>query len=83
MRCLALSDRTADKVDSLMVGQSVLVFYKFSKEEEEEEGKRGEWYRGTVESHNSHIRHLPTLHPSLALPTSKCFQILLIVTFSI
>ena len=81
-RSLALSGRTADKVDSLMVVQCMLVFYKFS-EEEEGEGKGGEWYRGTVESHNSHIRHLPTLHPSLTLPTSKCFQILLIVTFSI
>ena len=40
-RSLALSGRTADKVDSLMVGQSVLVFYKFSKEEGE--GKGGEW----------------------------------------
>ena len=47
-RSLALSGRTAaDKVDSLMVGQSVLVFYKFSKEEEGE-GNGGEWYRGTV-----------------------------------
>ena len=34
------------QVDSLMVGQSMLVFYKFSKEEEGE-GKGGEWYRGT------------------------------------
>jgi hypothetical protein len=36
-RSLALSGRTAaDKVDSPMVGQSMLVFYKVSKEEEGE-----------------------------------------------
>ena len=34
------------QVDSLVVGHSMLVFYKFSKEEEGE-GKGGEWYRGT------------------------------------
>jgi hypothetical protein len=70
------------QVDSLVVGHSMLVFYKFSKEEEGER-KGGEWYRDTVESHKSHMRHLPTLHTYLTLPISKCFQILLIVTFSI
>ena len=50
-RSLALSGRTADKVDSLMVVQCMLVFYKFS-EEEEGEGKGRKWHRGTVESHN-------------------------------
>ena len=65
-RSLALSGKTADKVDSLMVVQCMLVFYKFS-EEEEGEGKGREWHRGTVESHSSHKRHFPTLHPSLAV----------------
>ena len=42
---LTLSARTAEKVASPTVGQSVLVFYEFSGE-----GEGGEWCRGTVET---------------------------------